>query len=366
MQKFDPWSSKQLDSEALFKEFGVAGLKDSWKKLLNHYLVERSIVIGQRDFEKVADCIAKGKPFINITGLAPSGRMHLGHKAVIELFMLFKKLGAKNYFCVADIEAYASRPNIETMAQAREMAANNVAHLLALGLDESDIYLQSNYEPRYYEFAFEISKKITKRAFEATYGHVDLGKMGSALLQYADILHPQLEEFEGKMPSITPIGIDQDPHARITRDVVKRLPYDMEVPSFIHIMHESGLLEGSKMSSSIPESAIFLDDAPESVKAKISNAFTGGRETAELQKKLGGKPEICKVCEILRFHYPNSEELLDIISSCKSGKRLCGETKKLAIEFLSSFLKEHQRKVKEKEAAARKIVFGRRKKNLKN
>ncbi|MCX8189913.1 MAG: tryptophan--tRNA ligase [Candidatus Diapherotrites archaeon] len=362
MQKFDPWSSKQLDSEALFKEFGVSQLKDSWKKLLNHYLLERNIVVGQRDFEKIANCIKKGQPFINITGLAPSGNMHLGHKAVIDLFLVFKNLGARNYFCIADIEAYASRENIETMDQARKIAANNIAHLLALGLDEEDIYLQSCYEPRYYELAFEISKKITKRAFEATYGHVDLGKMGSALLQYADILHPQLEDFEGKMPSITPIGIDQDPHARIARDVAKRLPYNMEVPSFIHIMHQSGLLQGTKMSSSMPDSAIFLNDSPEVVKAKISNAFTGGRETAEMQRKLGGKPEICKVCEILKFHYPNTQELQEIVFSCKKGARLCGETKKLTIEFLNGFLKEHQKKVKEKEPIATKIVFGKRKK----
>ena len=41
----------------------------------------------------------------------------------------------------------------------------------------------------------------------------------SALTQIADILYPQLEE---RMPGVIPVGIDQDPHIRLARDVVKR------------------------------------------------------------------------------------------------------------------------------------------------
>lgn len=357
MQAVNPWSSKEVEYERVFKEFGLKPFPEKWKKKLNHYLVER-MVVAHRDFDKVMKCIEEGKPFINMTGVASSGKLHLGHKAVIDIFMLFKSLGAKNYFCIADIEGYTSRQQTKTMEQAKEIAVNNLAHALAFGLSKKDVYVQSNYDPRYYTFTFEISKKITRNMFEATYGHVDLGKVSAALLQYADILHAQLPEFEGKMPSITPIGLDQDPHARLTRDVVKRLPYEMEMPSFIYFKHQSGLLEGSKMSSSVPESAIFLDDTPEQIRKKVNNAFTGGRETASLQRKLGGKPEICKVCEILRFHYPNSEEVLKIMEECRKGKRLCGETKQFTIEFLTRFLKKHQKKAKKKEKLARKIVYG--------
>jgi len=117
-------------------------------------------------------------------------------------------------------------------------------------------------------------------------------------------------------------------------------------------------MEGSKMSSSHPSTAIFLDDSEKEVKKKVGNAFTGGRETVEKQRKLGGKPEICKVCEILRFHHPDTKEVERIMQECREGKRLCGETKEFTIKFLNKFLKEHQAKVKKSRKKAEKLVFG--------
>ncbi|MEM0360019.1 MAG: tryptophan--tRNA ligase [Candidatus Diapherotrites archaeon] len=357
--ELNPWSSKGIsDYEHVFKEFGLNEFPEEWKKSLKHYFFERNIVIAHRGFELVMKRIEEKKPFINMTGIASSGPLHFGHKADIDLFVFFKSLGAHNHFCIADIDGYASREKIATMDEAKKIAVENLAHALALGLDEKDVYVQSQMNPRYYEFVFEISKKITNNMFEAVYGHVDLGKVSAAILQYADILHPQLKEWNGRMPSVTGIGLDQDPHARLTRDIAKRLPYPLEMPSFIYFKHQSGLTEESKMSSSAPETAIFLSDSEKEVKKKISNAFTGGRETVELQKKLGGNPEICKVCEILRFHYPNTREVERIMAECKSGKRLCGETKQFTIEFLNKFLKEHQARTEKNRKKAEKIVYG--------
>jgi len=361
MPKIDPWSSEVIsDYEHLYTEFGLQKFPEEWKKELKHYFFERNIIIAHRDFEKIMSCIKQKKPFINITGIATSGKLHLGHKIDIEFFLFLKSLGARNYFIAADIDAFVSRPDskIPTLEKAKEIAVDNIAHLLAFGLTEKDIKLQSRMPTRYYEFAFELSKKITRNTFEAVYGHIDLGKISAAILQYADILHPQLKEFEGRMPSITCIGLDQEPHARITRDIAKRLPYNLEVPSFIYFKHQSGLKENSKMSSSDEMSAIFLDDDAETIEKKILNAFTGGRNTAEEQKRLGANIEVCKVCEILRFHFPDTKKLFEILENERKGKTLCGETKKFTIEFLTKMLEEHQKKAEKMKTKAEKIVFG--------
>jgi len=359
MDKIDPWSSKGIENyEHVFKEFGLSEFPENWRHSLKHYLFERKMVIAHRGFDKVMKRIEEKKPFINMTGIASSGKLHLGHKVDIDIFRFFKDCGAKNHFAIADIDGYASRASIKKMDDVKKIAAGNLAHTLALGLEEKDVYVQSQMPPKYYEFTFELSKKITRNMFNAVYGHVDLGKISAAILQYADILHPQLPEFRGKMPTVTGIGLDQDPHARLTRDIAKRLPYDFETPGFIYFKHQSGLMEGSKMSSSHPSTAIFLDDSEKEVKKKVGNAFTGGRETVEKQRKLGGKPEICKVCEILRFHHPDTKEVERIMQECREGKRLCGETKEFTIKFLNKFLKEHQAKVKKSRKKAEKLVFG--------
>src|SRR3989344_7272462 len=165
-EKIDPWGSMSItDYDHVFKEFGLKKYPENM--LLDHYLFERGVIIAHRDFDKVFKRISEKKPFVNITGIASSGSYHLGHKVDVDLFLFFKKKGAKNYFAVSDLDAFLSRPDskIPDLKTAKKLAVKNVADLLALGLDEKDIYVQSNYKKRYYEFAFELSKKITKNTF---------------------------------------------------------------------------------------------------------------------------------------------------------------------------------------------------------
>ncbi len=276
-ERIDPWGSAEIrDYAHIFKEFGLSAFPEEWRKQLKHRLFERGIIIAHRDFGKIMQRISSKKPFINITGIASSGFLHLGHKADIDLFVFFKQCKARNYFAISDIDAYVSREKIADMETAKKFAVDNLANALALGLEPKDVYVQSRKEQRYYTFAFELGKKITQATFDAVYGHVDLGKVSAGLLQYADILHPQLKEYSGKMPSITGIGLDQDPHARLTRDIAQRLSYDIEIPSFIYFRHQSGLKEGTKMSSSDPDTAIFLNDSAEIAAKKSQTHLQGG------------------------------------------------------------------------------------------
>ena len=101
-------------------------------------------------------------------------------------------------------------------------------------------------------------------------------------------------------------------------------------------------LTGGKMSSSKPESYISLLETPENAAKKVMKAFTGGRATAEEQRKLGGEPERCVIFELLTHHLiERDEELEEIRESCKSGKLLCGRCKKMTAERVSNFIKEH-------------------------
>lgn len=230
--------------------------------------------------------------------------------------------------------------------------------LLALGLEPSDIYVQSNYKKEYYAFAFSLSKKMTMNTFEGIYGHLDMGKIGANFLQYADILHPQLPAFAGKMPCVTGIGLDQDPHARAARDIAKRLDVGIELPAFFYFRHQSGLKEGAKMSASEPDTAIFLSDSPEAAAKKISRAFTGGRNTVDEHRKLGGDLSVDKVYELLLFHHPDDKLLESVAKDFSSGQMLSSEMKKIAQDYFGAWLKEHQKKARSFESQAKKIVLG--------
>ena len=159
------------------------------------------------------------------------------------------------------------------------------------------------------------------------------------------MLHAQLPEFEGPMPVIVPVGSDQDPHIRLARDMAKKFKEFKFIPlsSTYHIFMPG--LTGGKMSASIPSSFIALTDDPKSIKKKINKfAFSGGQETLEEHRKLGGNPDIDVSYQYLRYFEEDDEKLKTIHDSYKKGDLLSGELKAILIEKLTWFLEGHQKK----------------------
>lgn len=168
----------------------------------------------------------------------------------------------------------------------------------------------------------------------------------SALIQAGDILLPQAEEFGGPKPTIVPVGVDQDPHIRFTSDLAAKLGDFFSPSSTLHKLIKS--LNGSaKMSKRDPKSYfITLKEEPEVIAKKISNAFTGGRPTAEEQHRLGANPDICPIYDLYLFHfYEKDEDVAKLChEECLGGGILWGECKSRLIEIVTRFVKDHRRK----------------------
>ncbi|WP_394324644.1 tryptophan--tRNA ligase [Haloquadratum walsbyi] len=124
--------------------------------------------------------------------------------------------------------------------------------------------------------------------------------------------------------------------------------YGFVAPSSTYHRFMTGLT-GGKMSSSVPASHISLLDDPEKGYEKVKAATTGGRETAEKQRELGGKADECPVYELFAYLLANDDDLLvtEVYDECVSGDRLCGNCKEQAAELMQAFLEEHQEKRKE-------------------
>jgi tryptophanyl-tRNA synthetase len=107
-------------------------------------------------------------------------------------------------------------------------------------------------------------------------------------------------------------------------------------------------LTGGKMSSSKPNSAIFLTDTPEVAKKKIQEAKTGGAVSLEEQRRHGGNPEECVIYELFLYHLIREDkELEEIYRSCVQGEQMCGKCKKMAIQLMEHFLVELHKKRKD-------------------
>lgn len=353
-QQMDPWSeTAPEDYSQLMEKFGI----DSFDEIVEdipdpNHLMRRKIIFGHRDFERILESIDEGKDYVVMTGLMPSGKMHLGHKLVVDQLKWYQEHGAKIYLCVADLESHIARDL--TLEEARQYAIDEyLTNYQALGLDleKCHVYFQSKSDS-VQKLAYKLGGKVNFSELKAIYGFAsdtDTAHIFYPMIDVADILRPQLEEFEGPIPTIVPVGIDQDPHLRLARDVASRFEgeYGFLPPSSTYNRLIPGLT-GEKMSSSKPKSAIFLTDSMEEVEEKVQEAVTGGRHTVEEQKEKGGKPDECMIYNLYVYHLrPDDEDLLERREKCESGEILCGECKQKALELLEEFLEEHKEKREE-------------------
>ena len=336
----DPWGSGLVeDYEKIVKDFG---LEDFNSKLFPkpNRIMRRNVVFAGRDLKIISDAIKSRKKFYVLSGIMPTNeKIHFGTKMVVENIRYFQEHGAETYILVADLEAASTRG--VSLEKARKMALDfHIPAYVALGLDakKTNFYFQSENK-EVMNNAYEFAKKITLNEFEAIYGNADPGRIMGAITQVADILYPQFKE---RMPGIIPVGVDQDPHIRLARDIVRRMKdKKFFLPSSIYHKYTPSLDGSLKMSKSKPESCIELPEDINSVKKKINRALSGGRDTLEEHRKLGAVIEKDMVFELMKQHLVEDDKELDkIYKAYKSGKMTSGELKEIANKKMEKFMNE--------------------------
>lgn len=354
--KVTPWEvSGDIDYNKLIKEFGLKKIEKLPGRFQRNLLFRRRVVFAHRDFDRILNAIKNRKKFVMMTGLMPSGRFHLGHMLLAQQMIFYQKLGAKLYIAVADLEAYNARQ--KSLDELKKIAIEEyLSNYIALGLKPKDceFYFQSNRSSdakksnAYYRLASNFSRYSTFNEFRAVYGVISPGKMNASLIQAADMFHAQLPEFEGKVPVVVPVGIDQDPHLRIARGMGRRFKdYDFIQLSSTYHSFLPNLKGGGKMSSAEENSFIAMTDSPGEVKKKIKNAFSGGQKTVIEHRKKGGNPDKDISFQYLKmFFEPDDKKLERIYEDYKSGKLLTSELKEILIRRINDFLKQHQKKLK--------------------
>ena len=358
----DPWGSSTVkDYGRLQKEFGIGPIAphiERFKRLSHH--LSRGLDFGQRDIGRILDAISANKPFAVMSGIKPTGDFHLGTKMTADDMVYFQSLSKKAqvFYAVADIEAYCD--NGLSFAESAKIAIKNVADILALGLDpeRAFVYLQSE-EVRVMKLATIFSRGVTNNMLRAIYGERQVGLYWSALVQAGDILLPQLSDFGGPKPVLVPVGADQDPHIRLTRDLAARYhdEFGFIPPSAIYHKLMISLTGDSKMSKRTVATSFTLDDQPVQASKKVLSAFTGGRATVEEQRKVGGRPDICPVYDLYNFHFAQDDaHTKRVYDECVGGIRMCGECKQEASVLVKDFLEQHRKKRDSMLGAAKELL----------
>jgi len=238
MNEINPWESSSIDDyQKLFDEFGISRFDELLPRIKHpHRFMRRGIIFGHRSYDSIVDAINSKKPFSAMSGFMPSGRIHLGHKMVMEEIIWHQQQGGTVFMAVADMEAHSVRGISWKMCR-RIGVEEYILSLIALGFEPEGgrIYFQST-SPQVRDLAFELGVKANFSELSAIYGfngETNIAHMVSATMQSADILHPQLQEFGGPRPVVIPVGADQDPHIRLTRGLADKMNMFHVFPNLI-------------------------------------------------------------------------------------------------------------------------------------
>lgn len=410
-ETINPWTSTPgEDIERLFEEFGIEPIGPPSRDLPElPYFISRGIVVGQRDYGRIASAIRDKTPFHVLTGFMPSGHPHLGHLMVMKEVVWHVQNGGSGYIAIADREAHAVRGI--SWEDCAAYGKEYLRCLYALGFS-GKTYSQSRNR-RLHDLAFEASTKVNWSEMVAIYGfsaETDLAHQIAVITQVADILYPQIDS--GPAPTLVPVGIDQDPHLRLTRGIahklrmftveerdgyvsvrskeapdealsavhrafsgsrkysghvdIRGLPYRVVSEKVREIERSFGGfgfyspsstyhrfipgLTGGKMSSSVPESIIGFSESDAAIKKKVMSALTGGKPTLAEQKESGGEADTCPVFLLNLFHMVTDDaELSDIRWRCVSGEIMCGQCKKETAERVLAFIRDFKERMDEVE-----------------
>lgn len=293
-----------------------------------------------------------------LTGLRPTGNLHLGHYFGAGQNYVKLQDDYEFYLEIADVQALTD--NFDNPDKIRKNVKEITADLLAIGLDPKKVnfFIQSKI-PEIAELTVFYSNLVTvsrlqrnptvkaeiaqkKELFGNDGESITYGFLGYPVSQAADIT-----AFDGEL---VPVGEDQLPLLEQCHEIVRKFnsiygeTLKEPEPYLSKTTRIKGLDGNDKMGKSLGN-AIYLVDDEETIKKKIMGAVT---DPNKIKKDDKANPDVCMV-----YYYHklinNEENLNTICSECKAGTRGCVACKKELIEKMNSFLNEIKEKRKKYE-----------------
>ncbi|MEK7181350.1 MAG: tryptophan--tRNA ligase [Patescibacteria group bacterium] len=244
-----------------------------------------------------------------VSGIQPSGRLHLGnYLGALKNFVDLQNSDKYDcYFFIADLHSLTESASgrINPKEKSKQILGLT-ADFIAAGLDpQKSVIFQQSQIPAHSELAFilntitpmgELSRMTQfKEKSEAEKENSNTGLFTYPTLMAADILL-----YNAKF---VPVGNDQDQHLELARTLARkfnaRFGKTFTEPQGLHAQTPRVMSLGNpekKMSKSLPETCLFMDDSPEIIKSKIKRAVTDSESVIKYSPET--KPAISNLLTI--------------------------------------------------------------------
>jgi len=347
------WATKLIDDAVLERFERLTGKKP-------HRWLRRGLFFSHRDFDLILDCYERGDPFFLYTGRGPSaGSLHIGHTIPFEFTKWLQDVFDVPLVIMLTDDEKALFKDALTFEDVLEFARDNARDIIAMGFDVKKTFIYSDLKyisGHILMNAWEFSKLVPFNQVRGAFGFdgsTNCGRIFFPALQCVAAFgtsYPHIwgddpdadlrSEKTAAIPCLIPCAIDQDPYFRLVRDNCHRMRFPSPKPALIHSKFLTALQgPGGKMSASNPNSAIFMSDSAGQIKKKINKyAFSGGQETAEMQRELGGNPDVDVAYCYLSYFEEDDAKLKEVYDTYKKGELLTGELKAMCIAQLQEYV----------------------------
>ncbi|KAF2021714.1 tryptophanyl-tRNA synthetase [Aaosphaeria arxii CBS 175.79] len=384
-QEINPWDVQAaVDEHGNVKQFDYAAISQKWNtKLIDQAVLERfervtghkphrwlrrGLFFSHRDLDLILDDYERGEDFLLYTGRGPSSdSMHIGHTIPFEFTKWLQDVfDVPLVIMLTDDEKFLFKEKLK-QEEVYKFARDNAKDIISIGFDvkKTFIYIDSEFFTSGYNRHFslnttEFEKLITNNQVRGAFGfkgETNIGSNAFAAKQCVAAFASSYP-FIWSAPHTTytrsralastrcliPCAIDQDPYFRLVRDNCARMSLPSPKPALLHSKFLTALQgAGGKMSASDPNSAIFMSDTASQVKNKINkHAFSGGQETLELHRELGGDPDIDVPYQYLSYFEDDDEKLAGWAAAYRKGEMLTGEMKKECVTMMTAYVKKFQ------------------------
>ncbi|MEW6726387.1 tryptophan--tRNA ligase [Desulforudis sp. 1088] len=276
-----------------------------------------------------------------VSGMRPTGKLHLGHLSVLENWVRLQKEHECFYFA-ADWHALSTV--FDDPSTIKQNTREMIADWLAAGInpERSTIFIQSKV-PEHAELHLVFSMITPLSWLERVPTYKDqvqqLGAQGKDINTYGFLGYPLLQAADILVHrgEAVPVGQDQLPHLELTREVARRFNhlFGGVFPEPKAIVAETPLLpgiDGRKMSKSYGNVIMISAEADE-VDRLTRMMVT---DPARIRKTDPGHPDVCTVYAFHGLYSPARRP--EIEEECKAGRIGCVACKKELTAALNAAL----------------------------
>jgi len=247
-----------------------------------------------------------------LSGIRATGRLHLGNYlgAVKGMLALQEDTQYQTLYMVADAHTLTTPYNVEELKKNRREV---MIDYLASGLDPNkSILFQQAEVAEHFELAFYFASVTTIAKMQHLPTFKDKVKQYPdhatlALLNYPTLMAADILIYKA---GLVPVGIDQEPHLEIAREIARRMnqDYGTDFPEPKRFATKGeyvpSLTGEGKMSKSVEGSFINLTDSLDEIRKKVRSvptATTAGGEMSGGIKTLFTFLELCAPEKVAAF-----------------------------------------------------------------